>query len=121
MQDVDQMFGRLASYITHNLTVAQDLNDFVTGMRHFLVNLNRSHEKQAVVRRMDSIRDWNAFLFPLLRAGRYITGIGGPAAPKVFEFQRRSFLPSLHPLRAEGGINDVVLRCYVVYAFTSFA
>ena len=71
------MFGRLASYIKHNLTIAHDLSDFATAMRHFLVNLNRSHEKQAVVRRMDSIRDWNAFLFPLLRAGRYLTGIGG--------------------------------------------
>ena len=77
------MFGRLSSYIKHHLREAQSLDDFATCLEAFLKRMQRPHEKLHYVRRVDKVRDWKSFF---LTMERHLRGIGGPKAPKVYEF-----------------------------------
>jgi hypothetical protein len=84
---VDQLFGRLASFVKHHHNRAAGLGDFATGLSSFLGKIRRPHEPLSIVRRMDSIRDWKSHL---LKIPRHLAGIGGPRAPKVYEFMKPS-------------------------------
>ena len=77
------MFGRLSSYIKHHLREAESLDGFATCLEAFLKRMQRPHEKLHYVRRVDKVRDWKSFF---LTMERHLRGIGGPKAPKVYEF-----------------------------------
>ena len=94
----------------NHLDIADDLDDFEKEMESFLSKFisRRQHEKFGIVRRVDEIRDWKSFL---LRTNRVIHGIGGPGAPKVYEFNRRSECPaSVAAVDGPGSPVDVILR-----------
>ena len=82
-EDIDQLFGSLSSYVKRMLPVARSIGDFIHCFEEFFEKLKRQHEPVAVVRRIDHIRDWKGYFES---ANRHLCGIGGPSAPKVFNF-----------------------------------
>ncbi len=85
-EDIDQLFGSLAAYVKRMLPVAHSMADFIKCFEDFFEKLKRPHEPVACVRRIDHIRDWKGYFASM---GRHLCGIGGPSAPKVFNFIRR--------------------------------
>ena len=101
MQDLDQIFGRMSSYISHHLKEAQNLDTFAACLRKFLSRIGRPHERIHFVHRVDRVRDWKGLLAHM---GRHLRGIGGPNAPKVFEFSKLQRILTLPHLRSFAGL-----------------
>ena len=57
-EDIDQLFGRVASFIKLKVRTALTSSDFVHALEEFTRQLDRPFEPQRFVVKLDSIRDW---------------------------------------------------------------
>lgn len=83
IQDLDQLFGQASTFLRHHLRFAETIDNISDCLQKFLQRVDRPHEPLKIVRRLDTVRDWKTHLQLL---NRHLRGIGGPRAPKVFEF-----------------------------------
>lgn len=83
-EDIDQLWGQLASHLAKT-GVLQTPDDFVVEIQKWLGQVKRPHEARRFVSKVDKCRDWKSFLEHM---DVHVTGIGGPAAPHEFVFQR---------------------------------
>eukprot|EP00959_Pyramimonas_sp_CCMP1952_P376301 7882029-Pyramimonas_sp.AAC.2 len=85
-EDIDQLFSRLARYIRKHCPVLETIDDFVKAISKWSADmLHRPFESRRYVWKLDNARHWKPWLQKMLKV---VTGIGGPTAPHVFNFQR---------------------------------
>ncbi|CAK9061755.1 unnamed protein product [Durusdinium trenchii] len=78
-EDIDQLFGRVASFIKLKVRTALTSSDFVHALEEFTRQLDRPFEPQRFVVKLDSIRDWRGWLSEAMPVS--LKGIGGPRRP----------------------------------------
>lgn len=57
-EDIDQLFGRVASWVKVKVRAALTSQDFVLGLKEFCQQLDRPHEPKRLVIKLDRTRDW---------------------------------------------------------------
>lgn len=84
-EDVDQLFGQIAVKIAKMKSVLTSEN-FLSALQRVCVELERPHERERNVFKIDQVRDWRPWLLSAIPAR--LLGIGGPGAPHMFLFSR---------------------------------
>jgi hypothetical protein len=88
-EDIDQAHGEVAKRLKRDCRRAKSIWDFRSALYKILRSLNRPHENIAEVCVVNRVRNWKDNLCNL---NVQVSGIGGPTAPKVFEFVKRKGL-----------------------------
>lgn len=57
-EDIDQVFGRLSTWVRNNIRSAATSADFVDGIREFCNKVERPHEPNRYTIKLDRVRDW---------------------------------------------------------------
>ena len=86
-QDVDGFFSELTTHVRKKLHWADSFDTFRKALQDFLDIGTRRHEPLREAKVIDQQRNWRDYLGFMCRQ---LQGHTGPAAPRVFQFQRRS-------------------------------
>lgn len=84
-EDVDQLFGQIAVKIAKMKSVLTS-EAFFAALQRVCVELERPHERERNVFKIDQVRGWRPWLLGAIPAR--LLGIGGPGAPHMFMFSR---------------------------------
>lgn len=103
-EDVDQCFGQIAYKLSkvRSILSSEELLQVITRVCR---ELERPHERDRHVFKLDQCRDWRPWLLQAIPAK--LVGIGGPGAPHVFHFCRFS-------------LTGIRSTCFVLFGVVSF-
>ena len=83
-EDIDQMFGQLATCLARQGTL-ETPSDFMRTIHSWLNSIQRGHEPHRYIEYVNNTHAWKDYLDKM---DVHVTGIGGPGAPHEFKFER---------------------------------
>ena len=84
-EDIDQLFGQISTRIAKMKSVPSS-EAFLEAMRRVGGELDRPHDKERYIFKVDKVRDWRPWLLEAIPTK--LVGIGGPGAPHLMLFSR---------------------------------